>query len=216
MGVYEAYAIPWVLVLALLAGSYVLYSSGKGKDADLAQLRTENADLPKLRAENEELKKLSGQVAEVDRLRKDNEDLLRLRNEVRQLREQGQLLTNQIQSAQAEMTQAQQQQQQAAKLAAENQALRTQTQQIQQAQQAQTQAQAQTAAACLNNLRQLDGAKQAWALQNQKPAGAVPAMADLAPYLPAIAQMVCPGGGAYSLNGIGQPPTCSIPGHVLR
>ncbi len=67
--------------------------------------------------------------------------------------------------------------------------------------------------ACINNLRQIDAAKQQWALEKGKQATDVPAMEDLKPYLQRIPH--CPAGGTYTLNAVGQPPTCSIPDHRL-
>src|SRR5438552_16802216 len=37
--------------------------------------------------------------------------------------------------------------------------------------------------ACINNLRQLDGAKQSWALERNLPSGATPVATDVQPYL---------------------------------
>ncbi len=68
-------------------------------------------------------------------------------------------------------------------------------------------------AACLNNLRQLDIAKEQWAIDKDKRAGDVPTPADLAPYLKTAP--VCPLGGRYSLGPLGRPPRCSIPDHSL-
>jgi chromosome segregation ATPase len=206
-------ALPWILAAALLAGLVFLYSSARQKDTDLAQLRQDNEEIPKLRAEIDELKKAAVPADEITRLRKDNEDLLRLRNEVRKLRDQSGQLSNQLVTAQARQSQVQQQQQQqTAQLAAENQSLR-------QVQQSQAAIQAQSAAnVCINNLRQIDGAKQQWALENKKPANAVPTFADIAPYLgqgPQGAIPTCPSGGAYTLNTMSAVPTCSIPGHAL-
>jgi len=67
--------------------------------------------------------------------------------------------------------------------------------------------------ACINNLRQLDAAKNEWALEKGKKTGDVPTMDDLKPYLVRVPH--CPAGGTYSINAVGQPPTCSIPGHEL-
>jgi general secretion pathway protein G len=67
--------------------------------------------------------------------------------------------------------------------------------------------------ACINNLRQIDGAKQQWALEHNKTAKDVPTKSDLLPYLrrwPA-----CPAGGEYTIGAVGEKPTCSIPGHGL-
>ncbi|MGH7950356.1 MAG: hypothetical protein ACREFE_00320 [Limisphaerales bacterium] len=67
--------------------------------------------------------------------------------------------------------------------------------------------------ACINNLRQLDAAKSEWALEKGKKNGDVPTKEDLLPYL--RKWPVCPAGGAYTINPIGEPPTCSIPSHKL-
>jgi len=67
--------------------------------------------------------------------------------------------------------------------------------------------------ACINNLRQLEAAKQQWALEKGKQATDVPTMDDLKPYLVKIP--VCPAGGTYTLNAVGQSPECSIPDHRL-
>ena len=37
--------------------------------------------------------------------------------------------------------------------------------------------------ACINNLRQIDGAKQQWALENKAAATATPALTDIQPYM---------------------------------
>ena len=69
--------------------------------------------------------------------------------------------------------------------------------------------------ACINNLRQIDAAKREWALENNKTAGAVPTAQDLLPYFTDGQFPVCPAGGTYTINAVGVPPTCSVPGHVL-
>ena len=67
--------------------------------------------------------------------------------------------------------------------------------------------------ACINNLRQIDAAKNEWALEKGKKDGDVPAKEDLKPYL--RKWPVCPQGGTYTINAVGKPPECSIPGHAL-
>lgn len=67
--------------------------------------------------------------------------------------------------------------------------------------------------ACINNLRQLDAAKNQWALEKVKKEGDVPTKEDLLPYL--RKWPVCPQGGTYTIGALGEPPTCSIPGHAL-
>jgi hypothetical protein len=68
--------------------------------------------------------------------------------------------------------------------------------------------------ACINNLRQLDAAKNQWALENNKTGTAMPSMVDLHPYL--HGKIGCPAGGFYTLGAVSEPPTCSIPGHTLQ
>ena len=69
---------------------------------------------------------------------------------------------------------------------------------------------------CINNLRRIDGAKQVWALQNNKDTNSTPTMDDLAPFLKGNAPPLrCPAGGTYTINKIGAPPTCSVPSHEL-
>jgi len=67
--------------------------------------------------------------------------------------------------------------------------------------------------ACINNLRQLDSAKQQWALEQGKKTTDVPTKADLLAYL--HQWPVCPQGGTYTIGAVNEPPTCSIPTHVL-
>lgn len=69
---------------------------------------------------------------------------------------------------------------------------------------------------CINNLRRIDGAKQVWELQNRKDTNSTPTMEDLIPFLKGnTAPLRCPAGGTYTINKIGEPPTCSIPSHEL-
>ncbi len=75
--------------------------------------------------------------------------------------------------------------------------------------------------ACINNLRQLDGAIQQWALENKKDAAAAVTLADCTPYLKN--SVVCPSGGttvndSYTVTFANVQPTCQKnPGgtHVL-
>ncbi len=68
---------------------------------------------------------------------------------------------------------------------------------------------------CINNLRQLDGAAQQWALENNKTAEAIPRKEDLLPHLLGQKFPACPGQGTYTLNALKTTPACSIPGHVI-
>jgi hypothetical protein len=214
--------LPWLCVLGLAVGLGVVYSASQKKDADMAALRQDNQQLEQLRAELDELKKArtQGSSEELTRLRKDNEDLLRLRNEVQQLRTGKQQLATQVQTAQAQAQGAQEQvqalranpapapvpgQANPAALAAMAARLGTTVQTPEQ----------QQAAVCINNLRLIDGAKQQWALEKQKPAGALLSASDLTTYLKTPALPACPAGGVYTINPVGIAPLCSIPGHAV-
>lgn len=68
---------------------------------------------------------------------------------------------------------------------------------------------------CINNLRQIDSAKQQWALEKGKNANDTPTEDDLKPYLTGGKLPVCPSGGKYTIGKTSESPTCSIPGHEL-
>jgi len=75
--------------------------------------------------------------------------------------------------------------------------------------------------ACANNLRQFDGAKQQWALNNRQTKDDTPTWDDLCPYLggyPDRGMPTCPQGGVYTLGRVGEPPRCSIgpPHHSIE
>ena len=64
---------------------------------------------------------------------------------------------------------------------------------------------------CIENLSQIESAKQLWGLDSGKGNGALPDDTQLAEYLKR--QPLCPGGGTYEVNPLGRPATCTIPGH---
>jgi hypothetical protein len=69
---------------------------------------------------------------------------------------------------------------------------------------------------CINYLRQLDSAKQQWALEHNQADDAMPAPADLDKYLRVgFHGLQCPKGGSYEIKIVGELPTCSIPDHEL-
>ena len=72
--------------------------------------------------------------------------------------------------------------------------------------------------ACINNLRQIDGAVQQWALQNNKSGSANVVQASLNQYLgrgTAGQWPTCPAGGNYTVSTVNAKPTCNIANHVL-
>jgi hypothetical protein len=70
--------------------------------------------------------------------------------------------------------------------------------------------------ACINNLRQIDGAKLQWAVDHRRPEDAVPGLGDLEPFLASERVLRCPAGGNYVLGAVNERPTCSVPGHELE
>ena len=68
---------------------------------------------------------------------------------------------------------------------------------------------------CNDNLRQIDLAKQEWALDKNKSQSAIPLENELLPYLKNGVLPTCPGGGIYLLNSVSEFPVCSLPGHGL-
>ena len=69
--------------------------------------------------------------------------------------------------------------------------------------------------ACINNLRQVDAAKQQWALETNKTTG------DTGPTSTQVGDYVhggypsCPASGTYTIGNIGTDPSCTVTGHVL-
>src|SRR5688500_11084127 len=68
--------------------------------------------------------------------------------------------------------------------------------------------------ACIENLRQIDGAKEQWALENKKSSGSAIVEAEVNVYIKAGAP-TCPGGGTYTYGAIDTNPACSTAGHTL-
>lgn len=74
--------------------------------------------------------------------------------------------------------------------------------------------------ACINNLRQIDGAIQQWALENKAAPAAAVTLGDVQPYLgrgTAGTAAACPSAGTYGVTFVNAEPTCSksADGHVL-
>jgi DNA repair exonuclease SbcCD ATPase subunit len=208
--------LPWICVLGLTAGAAVLFVSGQKKEAELTRLRQESQNVQDLQTKLDEAQgQVKAKEEELAGLRKDKEDLLRLRSEVRKLQESGQQLAKQAAAAQADAEQAKARIAQTAQAGAQQmQQLQTENQQLRTvAVQGVRNVQRDTAA-CINNLRQLDGAKQQWALEHNKTAEAVPTALDIAPYLNNTLP-ACPAGGTYTINAVNLVPTCSVPGHEL-
>lgn len=70
--------------------------------------------------------------------------------------------------------------------------------------------------ACINNLRQIDGAKEQWALENKKSEGATVVDTEVEGYIKG-GRPSCPGGGSYTYGDMKTSPACSLSssGHAL-
>jgi prepilin-type N-terminal cleavage/methylation domain-containing protein len=66
--------------------------------------------------------------------------------------------------------------------------------------------------ACINNLRQIDGAKQQWALEANQTGSAACTGRGTTGTMP-----ICPAGGTYTIGNIATIPSCSLSasGHIL-
>ena len=70
--------------------------------------------------------------------------------------------------------------------------------------------------ACVANLKQIDGAKATWALENKKTGTDTPNTTDIYGTDKYIRdQPSCPGGGTYSINAVDAKPTCTITDHTI-
>lgn len=69
---------------------------------------------------------------------------------------------------------------------------------------------------CIANLKQVDSAKEQYAMDNKLNDGATVAIGDLAgtgKYMKSTPE--CPSNGSYTVNNIGTNPACNISGHTL-
>ena len=72
--------------------------------------------------------------------------------------------------------------------------------------------------ACINNLRQLDGALQQYGLEQKASPTASVTLANLQPYIKLSASNTlpaCPAGGTYAVTTLDTHPTCTATGHIL-
>jgi len=69
------------------------------------------------------------------------------------------------------------------------------------------------ATGCINNLRQIDGAKQTWALEKGMGPDATPTDDDIGNYIKKDSKGKipgCPAQGVYTYGSVGTLPTCSL------
>lgn len=196
----------WLCLALMLVAEFFLFLALREKDAMQTDLGVAQTEMRQMSRELEELKNSNAglQAAEITRLRKQND-----------------IYTNRLAKAQALIAQLEAEMQETAQhLTNARTALELQQDHLQQLQ---AENRLVTDAgiiiiqrnACINSLRQIDGAKQQWALEKNKTGDAVPTVRDLLPYLKDGIFPVCPAGGAYSLNTVDAIPTCTIQGHAL-
>ena len=69
---------------------------------------------------------------------------------------------------------------------------------------------------CIQNLNQIESAKQQWALERGMTDGDIVVMSDICgPALYIKQEPLCPSGGVYSIDVIGIVATCTMDGHTL-
>jgi len=71
--------------------------------------------------------------------------------------------------------------------------------------------------ACINNLRQIDAAKNEWALENGKSNGVIVTENNIKSYIKLDSSgniPKCPAGGTYTIGKVGKKPTCSVGGPI--
>ena len=196
----------WLCLALMLVAEILLFRAVREKEAAQTDLRAAQFQASQLQKDLDDLKNSNTglQASEILRLRNQNE-----------------IYTNRLAKAQsaiddlvAELGQTTQQ------LATARTALQLQQDHLQQLQ---TENRLVTDAGlaiihrntCINNLRQIDGAKQQWALEKNKAVDAVPTVKDLLPYLKGGVFPVCPDGGTYFINSVEAVPTCTVAGHAL-
>ena len=70
---------------------------------------------------------------------------------------------------------------------------------------------------CIENLAQIESAKQVWGVENGMKNGDTVDVADLiGPTLYIKKEPECPAGGDYDYTTIGDNATCTVSGHVLQ
>ena len=67
--------------------------------------------------------------------------------------------------------------------------------------------------ACINNLRQMEAAKEQWALETKQAQGATADTTACLAYLKTTP--ICPAGGTYAWSIIGSNATCTVSNHNL-
>jgi hypothetical protein len=186
-----------VLIVALIASEIFLFSANQQKTAALGKLKSAQSDLQQARAELEQTK--TSDAATIASVRADNQSLLQknaqLLRDNKQLRADSDKLSEQLGTA--------------------REAVQLQQQHLEQLQTQPAMSADEQRDTCIANLRAIQTAKAAWALEDGKTAADTPTEQDLLVYLQGGTFPICPGGGTYTIGAVGVAPTCTISGHVL-
>jgi septal ring factor EnvC (AmiA/AmiB activator) len=206
----------WFCLAMMLGAEIFLFRANRAADAARTDLRAAQIENQQLSDKIADLQNSSSDMptSELSHLRKQNESLTNkitaLQIEVQNLQAENTQTADHLATAR---TALQMQQDHLRELSQENQ--RAQAVAVTAQVQSQAQIAAQQRTICINNLRQIDAAKQQWALENNKTADAIPSETDITPYLKGNVLPTCPAGGIYLINAVSTPPTCSVAGHVL-
>jgi hypothetical protein len=185
-------------IVALLVTEVLLFVAIEKKNTALSQTRSAQHDAQQARAELEQFKAATTtQTADNARLRSERQGLFAT-NTILQAEIAGLAITNQLLSQELDSMHyaSQQQQEQLAQLQITDQENRDRN-------------------TCIANLRIIKAAKNVWAFEHNAGTDDIPTEKDLLPYIPGGDFPTCPSGGTYSINAVGEPPTCSYPGHAL-
>jgi predicted RNase H-like nuclease (RuvC/YqgF family) len=196
----------WFCLALMVVSEIVLFAALRQKDAAQTEAREAQVQMRQMQKDLDELKNSNAglQAAEISRLRKQNE-----------------FYTNRLAEAHATIDQLKTETAKTAdNLATARTALELQQQHLAELQ---TRNKIVTDAGlaimhrntCINGLRQIDGAKQQWALEHNKSGDAVPKPEELLHYYKDGIAPACPDGGTYYLNTVDEVPTCTIEGHAL-
>ncbi|HEY3761285.1 MAG TPA: hypothetical protein VGN23_06015 [Verrucomicrobiae bacterium] len=187
-------------IAALLVSELFLFSANQQKHDAQSKMDAAQHDAAATQAKLQQVQSASdSQAMENMRLNAENKSLTRKLSDLQRqnttLNDASQQLSQQLTSVQQAAVQQQQQIQQMQYDTQQTQVTNEQT-------------------SCMNNLRQIEAAKNEWALETGKAAGAVPTENDLLPYLTGGIFPVCPSGGVYTIGAIGSSASCSIHGSL--
>ena len=202
----------WACIVLLLAGEGFLYTANQQKSTAVAKWNDAQEQITLLHKEMDQYRLSSSivQSNELARLRRENANLtLKLNAALETIK--ALVGTNALLAQDLDATRelATQQQDQLAQMQPEDQTNTVVAQSSPPLSLAEAQREE-----CINNLREIDAAKQQWAIDKNKRLNAIPTVLDLLPYMP-DGFPVCPTGGKYTIHSVQNSPTCSVAGHTL-